>query len=97
LFSIENSARLAKGKSMSTAKNLENLGIKLKVIREHLGYTQEEMAEAVGKEGVSRRARVHEWEKGLREPDLACLFAYARLVGISTDDLLDDSAELKLN
>lgn len=81
---------------MPTAKNLENLGIKLKTIRDHLGYTQEEMAAAVGKEGVSRRSRIHEWEKGLREPDLTCLLAYARLVGISTDMLLDDDAELTL-
>jgi DNA-binding XRE family transcriptional regulator len=81
---------------MTTAKNLENLGIKLKTIRDHLGYTQEEMAAAVGKEGISRRSRIHEWEKGLREPDLACLLAYARLVGISTDTLLDDNVELTL-
>ncbi len=81
---------------MSTAKNLENLGMKLKKIRIHLEYTQEEMAAAVGKTGKSRRSRVHEWEKGLREPDLTCLFAYARLVGISADDLLDDAVELSL-
>ena len=81
---------------MSTARDLENLGIKLKTIREHLGYTQEEMAAAVGKKGKSRRSRVHEWEKGLREPDLACLLTYARLVGISTDDLLDDDVKLRL-
>jgi DNA-binding XRE family transcriptional regulator len=81
---------------MATAKNLGNLGIKLKIIRDHLGYTQEEMAAAVGKEGISRRSRIHEWEKGLREPDLACLLAYARLVGISTDTLLDDDVELTL-
>lgn len=81
---------------MATARNLDNLGAKLKTIRKHLGYTQEEMAAAVGKEGKSRRARVHEWEKGMREPDLTCLLAYARLVGISTDNLLDDNIELKL-
>ena len=79
---------------MSTVRNLENLGSKLKTIRERLGYTQEEMAQAVGKAGTSRRSRVHEWEKGLREPDLSCLLAYARLVGISTDDLLDDDIEI---
>lgn len=79
---------------MSTAKNLENLGMKLKKIRTHLGYTQEEMAAAVGKTGKSRRSRVHEWENGLREPDLGCLLAYAKLVGISTDLLIDDEMSL---
>jgi DNA-binding XRE family transcriptional regulator len=81
---------------MATAKNAEHLGAKLKAIRVYLDYTQEEMAAAVGKEGVSRRARIHEWERGLREPDLSCLLAYARLVGISTDTLLDDDVELTL-
>ena len=81
---------------MPTVKHLNNLSNKLKIIRKHLGYTQEEMAAAVGKEGISRRARVHEWEKGLREPALLCLVAYARLAGISTDDLLDDDVELRL-
>ena len=81
---------------MSTARNLQNLGIKLKTIREHLGYTQEEMAVAVGKRGKSRRSRIHEWENGLRKPDLICLLACARLVGISTDVLLDDELDLDL-
>jgi DNA-binding XRE family transcriptional regulator len=81
---------------MPTAKNLKHLGAKLKRIRIYLGYTQEEMAVAVGKEGASRRSRIHEWERGLREPDLTCLLAYARLVSISTDNLLDDDAELNL-
>lgn len=82
---------------MSTAKNLENLGTKLKAIRHHLGYTQEEMAAAVGKTGKSRRSRIHEWERGLREPELSCLSAYARLAGVSADDLLDDAVELRLS
>lgn len=81
---------------MPSSKTPGKLGSKLKSIRLHLGYTLEEMADAVGKEGVSRRARVHEWEKGIREPDLSCLLAYARLSGVSTDDLLDDNMELTL-
>ena len=81
---------------MSIVRNPKNLGRKLKSIRQNLGYTQEEMAAAVGKKGKSRRSRVHEWEKGLREPDLSCLLAYAKLANISTDALLDDDVELKL-
>jgi transcriptional regulator with XRE-family HTH domain len=72
------------------------LGDKLKAIRLHLGFTLEEMAAAVGKTGLSRRARVHEWETGKREPDYGSLLAYARLVGASTDVLLDDSLDLIL-
>lgn len=73
-----------------------NLGEKLKAIRLHLGLTQEEMAKAVGKEGISRRARISEWEAGIREPDLDCLLGYARLANVTTDELLDDNAELPL-
>lgn len=81
---------------MSTPKIPVKLGDKLQTIRLYLGYTLEEMAEAVGKEGKSRRARVHEWEKGIRTPDYRCLLAYARLTNISTDELIDDTIHLDL-
>ncbi len=68
----------------------QKLGPKLKAIRLHLGYTLEQMAEAVGKSGASRRTRVHEWETGKRQPDLTCLLAYSRLASVSTDVLIDD-------
>lgn len=72
------------------------LGKKLKDIRLHLGFTLEEMAEAVGKTGNSRRTRVYEWETGKRQPDLNCLLAYAKLAKVSTDDLIDDAIALHL-
>ena len=81
---------------MSSHKEPLMLGRKLKDIRLYLGYTLEEMASAVGKEGKSRRARVYEWEQGVRVPDYSCLLAYARLVDISTDDLIDDAIPLQL-
>ena len=74
----------------------KKLGEKLKAIRLHLGYTMDQMAEAVGKTGKSRRTRVYEWENGIRQPDLVCLLAYARLAGVSTDVLIDDDRELEL-
>ena len=81
---------------MSPQKEPMLLGQKLKDIRHYLGYTLEEMAEAVGKEGKARRARVYEWEKGIRVPDYSCLLAYARQVDISTDELIDDAIQLQL-
>ena len=74
----------------------QKLGQKLRAIREHKGSTLDQMAEVVGKKGVSRRARVYEWEVGIRQPDLLALLAYARLVGVSTDVLVDDDLELVL-
>jgi transcriptional regulator with XRE-family HTH domain len=74
----------------------EKLGGKLRAIREHKGWTLDQMAEAVGRTEASRRARVYEWEEGTRQPDLLTLLAYARIAGISTDVLIDDDLELRL-
>jgi len=74
----------------------KRLGGKLRAIREHKRWTLDQMAEAVGKVGASRRSRVYEWEVGTRQPDLPALLTYARLVGISTDVLIDDDLELGL-
>lgn len=75
----------------------QNMGKKLKAIRLHLGLTQNQLAEVIGKKEPSRRSRIHEWETGKRQPDFISLLAYARLVGITTDILIDDEQELKLN
>jgi transcriptional regulator with XRE-family HTH domain len=74
----------------------KRLGEKLQAIREHRGWTLDQMADAVGKTGTSRRTRVYEWEKGLRQPDLLALMAYAQLAGVSTDVLIDDDRYLDL-
>jgi transcriptional regulator with XRE-family HTH domain len=70
------------------------LGQKLKTIRDQLNLTLDEMAETLGRHDPGRRSRIHEWESGKRQPDLASLLAYARLVGVSTDVLIDDEIEL---
>ncbi len=72
------------------------LGLKLRLIREHLNLTLEETAEAIGRYETGRRSRIHEWETGKRQPDLASLLAYARLVDASTDVLIDDDLDLDL-
>ena len=74
----------------------KRLGEKLRMIRESRGWSLDQMAEAVGKTGASRRTRVYEWETGIRQPDLPALLAYARLVGVSTDVLIDDDLDLHL-
>jgi transcriptional regulator with XRE-family HTH domain len=72
----------------------KRLGEKLKLIREYKGWTLEQMADVVGKTGQSRRTRVYEWENGIRQPDLLVLLEYARMIEISTDDLIDDEIDL---
>ena len=74
----------------------ERLGEKLRAIRLHKGWTLEQMGAALGRTDKSRRSRVWEWEQGVRQPDFASLLAYARLIGVSTDDLIDDKVELHM-
>jgi transcriptional regulator with XRE-family HTH domain len=44
--------------------------------------------------GLKERASVSGYELGKREPPLPVLLKYARLVGISTDVLIDDKLKL---
>ena len=97
VFPIENGFGYT-GTVDMVAKEVPNrLGAKLKAIRLHLGYTMDQMAEAVGKRGKSRRTRVYEWEHSTRQPDLTCLLTYARLARVSTDVLIDDELELTID
>lgn len=65
---------------------------KLLSIRKQLGLSQTEMAKRL-KLRVSYTA-VSGFERGSREPALPTLLAYARLVGVSTDLLIDDKLTL---
>ena len=81
---------------MSAKRTPKKLPTKLKQIRQHLDYNLDEMAQALGHETISRRSRVHEWENGQKVPDLFSLLAYARLVGLTTDVLIDDGLDATL-
>jgi DNA-binding XRE family transcriptional regulator len=65
---------------------------KLKAIREHLGLSQSEIAIEIG---VTDRSSVSGYERGEREPPLPILLKYARLAGISTDELIDDDMKFQ--
>jgi transcriptional regulator with XRE-family HTH domain len=72
------------------------LGKKLKTIRlDALGLSQTEMAKALGLK--INYSAVGQYERGTREPTLLILLKYARLVGISTDILIDDKLDLPDN
>jgi transcriptional regulator with XRE-family HTH domain len=68
------------------------LGEKLLTIRQRLGLSQTAMCKALELE-VDYSA-VSNYELGTREPPLPVLLKYARLVGISTDVLIDDDLNL---
>lgn len=70
------------------------LAEKLLQIREKLGLSQNELIRHLGLEDEITQSRISGYELGTREPSLPTLLKYARSVGISTDLLIDDDAEL---
>jgi transcriptional regulator with XRE-family HTH domain len=73
----------------------EYLAKKLREIRNGLGgLSQCELIERLGLAGHIDRSEISSFEKGVREPDLLTLKAYAFGAGISTDHLIDDDLEL---
>lgn len=72
----------------------ERLAEKLLQIRMALGLSQDGMLERLGLADEFFRSRISAYELGNREPPLPVLLRYARLVGISTDVLIDDELDL---
>ena len=72
----------------------ERLAEKLLQIRMALGLSQNEMIRRLGVEQLVKQNAVSEYELGKREPPLRILLQYARVVGISTDVLIDDDLDL---
>ena len=69
------------------------LGKKLLQVRKKLGISQAEMVTRLGLKSL-HQAHISGFERGEREPPLPVLLKYARLVGVSTDCLIDDELEL---
>lgn len=74
----------------------DRLASKLRQIRTALGYTLEEMAEALdgAKKSPPAKAHVYRFETGQREPSLLVLLEYARVAGVSMETLVDDDLDL---
>lgn len=68
------------------------LAAKLLQIRQCLGLSQSQLARLINV-GITT-PRISEYESGAREPALITLLAYGYLIGISTDDLIDDDIDL---
>lgn len=60
-------------------------------LRKTLGLSQEQLAEQIG---VSRQS-ISKWETGQSAPELEKLVALSRVFGVSTDELLGNSASQK--
>ena len=74
----------------------ENLGRKLRQIREALALSQSEMSRLLAAEHSLRtaRSRISEYESGAREPPLAILLACGRVARVHVESLIDDEATL---
>ena len=72
----------------------ERLPAKLLQIRLALGLSQNEILVRLGLQDKLSRAAISGYEAGTIEPPLPTLLTYARLVGISTDVLIDDEMDL---
>lgn len=78
----------------SPRRKPKRLAEKLLQIRTGLGLTQTKLVERLGVEDILTYNKISEFESGRREPSLLVLLQYARLVGISTDVLIDDELDL---
>jgi transcriptional regulator with XRE-family HTH domain len=73
----------------------KRLAAKLLAIRNQLELTQEQMAERLGRiPSPPDGAMISRFERDEREPSLFALLAYARLVGVAVDVLIDDKLKL---
>src|ERR1041384_4217848 len=72
----------------------ERLAGKLRAIRQKLGLSQSQIAKRLDFKIKMCVPRISEFEHGIREPDYSLLLSYARLIGISTDVLIDDNLNL---
>jgi transcriptional regulator with XRE-family HTH domain len=73
---------------------LKRLPEKLRQIRDRLGLSQTEMLHRLGVEDLITYHQISRFESGTREPPYIVLLRYARVVGISTDVLIDDELDL---
>ncbi len=71
------------------------LGEKLRLIRQGLDLTQEQMIRLLdAKDEPLYPASISEYEQGKREPSLLVLLKYARLFKVPMEALIDDEMDL---
>jgi transcriptional regulator with XRE-family HTH domain len=72
------------------------LAEKLRQLRTLLGFTLEEMAQALArvKKSPPDKSYIHRFEAGTREPSLLVLLEYSRVAKVSVEALIDDELDL---
>ena len=72
----------------------KQLAKKLLQIRRSLGVSQGELVRQLGVQALIHYSNISKYELDKNEPPLAIVLAYARLVGIPVEQLIDDELEL---
>lgn len=72
------------------------LAEKLLQIRSSLGLSQSQLLRRLGFDEVLDYRRISEFELGSTEPPLPVLLAYARLVNVQLEQLVDDGLDLSI-
>lgn len=70
----------------------KHLASKLLLIRKALNLSQSQIAKQL--EVTTGIARISDWERGNREPDMIMVLRYARLAHVQMEMLVDDDREL---
>ena len=74
----------------------KHLAKKLLKIRLSLGASQGEMVKRLGVQDLIHYTNISKYELNKNEPPLAILLAYARLVEIPVEQIIDDEFELTI-
>lgn len=78
----------------SNRKTPSRLAEKLLNIRTALDLSQNEIIVRIGFESELERTTISNFERGVREPSLMVLLAYANLAGVCLDVLANDELDL---
>ena len=68
-----------------------DIGNKIKLLRQKIGATQEQLGEKIGVSGQS----ISKWETGVTMPDITLLPILSSELGVTIDELFDLTAEQK--
>jgi len=74
----------------------KHLAKKLLQIRRGLRMSQGEMVKQLGVQDLIHYTNISKYELDKNEPPLAIVLAYARLVGIPVEQIIDDEIELTI-
>jgi transcriptional regulator with XRE-family HTH domain len=72
----------------------KHLAAKLLQIRQSLGISQNELVKRLGMQDQINYVFISKYETNKNEPPAQVLLAYARLVGIPVETLMDDDLDL---